>query len=73
MIAPNCSGVDRRPWLVMVSSKPEPVGAGGWPSEPAATWMFCSRIAATTSDGASERAAMRSGSSHTRMAYSPAP
>jgi integrase/recombinase XerD len=26
-----------------------PRGTGGWPSEPAATWTFCSRKAATTS------------------------
>ena len=26
------------------------MGTGGWPSWPAATWMFCSLIAVTTSE-----------------------
>ena len=49
------------------------IGAGGAPSTPAATWTFCSRMARTTSVAVSCREASRSGSSQTRMLYSPAP
>ena len=40
---------------------------------PDATWMFCSRSAASTSPGVSDKCASRSGSSHTRMLYSRRP
>ncbi|SST10273.1 Uncharacterised protein [Acinetobacter baumannii] len=49
------------------------VESGAWPTAPAATWTFCSRTAAITSPAVSPRAAIRSGSSHRRMLYSPAP
>ncbi len=45
-------------------------GGTGWPPIlPAAAWRFSAWIAAITSDGAMSWAAIRSGSSQTRMAY----
>ncbi|MCY1291324.1 hypothetical protein D9M70_405100 [compost metagenome] len=41
-------------------------GAGGAPRAPAATWRFCSRIAATTSLAVRLREATLFGSSQTR-------
>ncbi|KWV89688.1 hypothetical protein PFLmoz3_00630 [Pseudomonas fluorescens] len=49
------------------------VESGAWPTEPAATCTFCSRTAVMTSPAVKPRAAIRSGSSHRRMLYSPAP
>jgi hypothetical protein len=48
-------------------------GRGGAPSTPAATCTFCSRMARMTSVVVSCLDARRSGSSQTRMLYSPAP
>ena len=69
----NSSSVVSRPCALIRSWKVVSVGAGGAPSTPAATCTFCSRIARTTSVAVSSRAASLSGSSHTRMLYSPAP
>jgi hypothetical protein len=69
----NSSSVVRRPWALTESWKVVSAGLGGAPSTPAATWTFCSRIARTTSVAVSCRAESLSGSSHTRMLYSPAP
>jgi hypothetical protein len=41
---------------------------GDWPTAPAATWMFCSRMALTTSLAVSPRAAAWSGLIQTRIA-----
>ena len=72
-MAPNCSSVLRRPWVLIESWKVVSDGAGGAPRTPAATWTFCSRITRTTSDAVRCREASLSGSSHTRMLYSPLP
>ena len=70
---PNSASDVSRPWVLIESWNVASDGAGGAPSTPAATWTFCSRIARTTSLAVSCRDASRSGSSQTRMLYSPAP
>ena len=69
----NCSSDASRPCALTESWKVVSEGAGGAPSVPAATCTFCSRMARTTSVAVSCRAASLSGSSQTRMLYSPAP
>ena len=69
----NSSSVVSRPCALISNWNVVSVGAGGAPSTPAATCTFCSRIARTTSVAVNWRAASLSGSSHTRMLYSPAP
>ena len=44
-----------------------PVGLGGWPICPAATWAFCWVMALTASCGVNPRVVSLSGSSHTRI------
>lgn len=67
MMAPNSSGVVRRPFVVTVSSRSVEAGAGGRPMAPAATWTFWARIAATTSVTVRPRALSWPGSSQMRM------
>ncbi len=45
----NSSSLASRPWVLTASWKSVPLGDGGAPTVPAATWAFCSRIAAITS------------------------
>ena len=45
MMFSNCSTSDSRPRVLTVNWKPDPSGAGGPPSWPAATWTFCCWIA----------------------------
>ena len=66
MMFSNSSSLTRRPWVLIDSWKLVEPGAGGAPSWPAATWRFCSRIAATTSLAVRLREAVLFGSSHTR-------
>ena len=73
MMSPNSSVVASLPCALMSSSKAAPVSLGGWLSLPAATCVFCSFRASTTSIGDRLTAASLSGSSHTRMLYSFAP
>ncbi len=49
MMLSNCSTSVRRPSTLTDSWKLWVSGAGGWPIWPAATWTFCSRMAARTS------------------------
>ncbi len=67
MILPNCSGAIKRPSALMVNWKFCPGGTGSWPIWPAATWMFCSRNALTTSLALMLRVASSSGSSQARI------
>ena len=63
----NCVTSDRRPSVLMVNWKTWPVGTGGCPIWPAATWVFCCWMASTTSLAERPREAIFSGSSQTRM------
>ena len=63
----NCWTLDSRPSVVMVYWKTWPLGTGGWPIWPAATWTFCCEMAATMSSEVRLRTAIFSGSSQTRM------
>ena len=69
MILPNFSALSMRPCVLIVSWKGKfvPSGTGGWPMRPAATWMFCSRMALTTSSTVIPRYASLFGSSQIRM------
>jgi ABC-type multidrug transport system ATPase subunit len=67
-MAPNSSSVARRPFVLINNSVSTGREVGCWPTEPAATWTFCSRIAATTSEAVRPLAATLFGSSHTRIA-----
>ena len=67
MMSRNCSGSFSRPSVVTVNWKSCDVGVGGWPMRPAATWTFCSRIAARTSSVVRFRALSFSGSSQIRI------
>ena len=71
-MSPNCASSVSRPSVFTVTWKAA-LELGAWPTEPAATCTFCSRTAAITSPAVSPRAAIRPGSSHSRMLYSPAP
>ncbi len=73
MMRPNSSGDTKRPLALICISKACGRLTGCWPTAPAATCTFCSRMAATTSLAVRLRAAILLGSSHTRMAYSPEP
>jgi hypothetical protein len=73
MMLPNSDSDVSRPCVLIDSWNAALDGAGGAPRTPAATWTFCSRMARMTSVVVSWRDASRSGSSHTRMLYSPAP
>ena len=64
---PNSSTDCSRPCVLTVSWKSAPLD-GPWPTTPAATCTFCSRIAFTTSLAVRLRAATFCGSSQTRMA-----
>ena len=46
IMSPNCLASTSRPSVVMVYWNSWPVGTGGWPICPAATWMFCCWIGA---------------------------
>ena len=63
----NCSGSVRRPRVLIVSWKTWPVGTGGWPIWPAATWTFCCSMAVATSAAVRLRNDILPGSSQTRM------
>ncbi len=65
--SPNSDSSTSRPRALMLSWKLASRGEGCCPSVPAATWMFCSRKARTTSLAVRFRAATFSGSSQTRM------
>jgi hypothetical protein len=69
MMAPNSSSVISRP-LVLMRSSVSTVVAGRLLADrlPAATWTFCSRMAATTSEAVRPLAATLFGSSQTRIA-----
>ena len=69
----NSSSLTSRPCVSIRSWNSAELAAGGAPSWPAATWTFCSRIARTTSLAVRFSADTFSGSSQTRIAYSPAP
>ena len=73
MMFSNCSMSASRPRVVTVYWKATSSGAGGSPMAPAATWTFCSWMAATTSVVVRLRACSLAGSSHTRIEYSEAP
>ena len=70
MMSSNCSGSLSRPSTSIVYWKSWPLGAGGWPTWPAATCTFCSRRASTTSWVVSRRALSFAGSIQIRMLYS---
>ncbi len=63
----NWSASVRRPRVVIVNWNAWPVETGGWPSWPAATWMFCCSMALTTSEEVRLRNVIFWGSSQTRM------
>ena len=48
MMFSNCSGELKRPSAETVAVNPWPLGEGDAPTEPAANWTFCPRIAAST-------------------------
>ena len=73
MISPNSEASDSEAGTLAVSWKSWPAGVGGMPTCPAATYAFCACSAPTTSEGISERWTICSGSSQTRMLYSPTP
>ncbi len=63
----NWAGSVSRPWSWTESWKASGERTGGAPSVPPATWMFCWRMAATTSPAVMFRVESRSGSSQIRM------
>ncbi len=67
MMFANSSALTRRPRTRSEYWKLWPRVAGGWPTCPAGTWTFCSRIAAATSLAEMPSDAMRSGRSQMRM------
>ncbi len=73
MIFSNSRGSVSRPFVLTMSWKSVPFGAGSAPSLPAATCTFCAVTAAITSPGISPRENILSGSSHRRMEYWLAP
>ena len=64
----NCSVFSSRPRVVMMYCDTCPLGVGGWPIWPAATWMFCACTAAITSWAFRLYAANFCGSSHSAHA-----
>lgn len=67
-MSPNSDGSVSRPCAFNVYWKAElSLGSGGPPTTPAATWMFCSLTALTTSPAVMLRAAISSGLSHSRI------
>ena len=73
MISPNSEASESEDGTLAVIWKSWPAGVGGMPTWPAATYAFCACSAPTTSEGISERWSICSGSSQTRMLYSPTP
>ena len=67
MILPNCSGVTRRPLTLPVACFSCISGTGIAPIVPAGACMFCSLIAAATSETVSPSSASLSGLSQTRI------
>ena len=67
-MAPNSSGVSRRPRAFTSSCVVAPVGCGEAPMAPADTWMFCSWMAPMMSSAVRPRFAAWSGSIQTRIA-----
>ncbi|MNR29997.1 hypothetical protein D3C85_1474220 [compost metagenome] len=67
MMSRNSSTVFSRPWALTLSCNGTSTGMGAAPMMPAATWTFCSRIAATTSAAVMLCRATFCGSSQTRM------
>ena len=55
------------PYVDLLAIPDATEATGGWPSWPAATWVFCCWMAVTTSGAVRPRATIFSGSSHTRM------
>ena len=68
MMSANSSSLASRPWVLTDSWNSVPLGAGEAPTVPAATCVFCSRIAAMTSEVVRLRAASLAGSSQMRIA-----
>ena len=71
MMSPNCSSSLRRPRVFTVTWKAAVESAPA--TAPAATWTFLFAYRGDHLARRQPRAAIRSGSSHRRMLYSPAP